>query len=106
MRSVTLFKHVLSSERIDAKEVKLKFGWIDKIFDTFLKKENIIKQNLYAHGNTNASLMNLLTTFDVMSFMLTVLSQTVMLEALKPLQEYLMKFLQLAFDEVILYKLF
>lgn len=102
MRSATLFKNILSTEPIDTKEVKLKFGWIEKLLDTFLKKENIIKQNPYAHGNTNASLMNLLTTYDIMSFMLNVLSQKSMLEALKPLQEHLMKFLQLAFDEVIL----
>lgn len=101
MRSATLFKNILTTEAIDTKEVKLKFGWIEKLLDTFLKKENIIKENPNAHGNTNASVMNLLTTFDIISFMLNVLSQNLMLEAIKPIQDHLMKFLQLAFDEVI-----
>lgn len=101
MRSATLFKNILTTEVIDTKEVKLKFGWIEKLLDTFLKKENIIKENPNAHGNTNASVMNLLTTFDIISFMLNVLSQNLMLEAIKPIQDHLMKFLQLAFDEVI-----
>lgn len=82
--------------------MKLKFGWIEKLLDTFLKKENLIKQNPNAHGNTNASVMNLLTTFDIISFMLNVLSQKLMLEAIIPLQDHLIKFLQLAFNEVIL----
>lgn len=101
MRSATLFKNILTTESIDTKEVKLKFGWIEKLLDTFLKKENIIKENPNAHGNTNASVMNLITTFDIISFMLNVLSQNLMLEAIKPIQDHLMKFLQLAFDEVI-----
>lgn len=101
MRSATLFKNILTTESIETKEVKLKFGWIEKLLDTFLKKENIIKENPNAHGNTNASVMNLITTFDIISFMLNVLSQNLMLEAIKPIQDHLMKFLQLAFDEVI-----
>lgn len=83
-------------------EVKLKFGWIEKLLDTFLKKESLVKQNSNVLGNTNASLMNLLTTFDIVSFMLNVLSQKLMLEAIKPLQEHLIQFLQLAFNKVIL----
>lgn len=101
MRSATLFKTILSTEPIDTMEVKLKFGWIEKLLDTFLKKENLVKLNPNAHGNTNASVMNLLTTFDIISFMLNVLSQELMLDAIKPLQDHLMKFLQLAFNEVI-----
>lgn len=101
MRSATLFKNILTTEAINTMEVKLKFGWIEKLLDTFLKKENIIKQNPNAHGNTTASVMNLMTTFDIMSFMLNVLSQKLMLEAIKPLQDHIMKFLQLAFNEVI-----
>lgn len=102
MRSAALFKTILSTEPIDTMEVKLKFGWIEKLLDTFLKKENLVKQNSNVLGNTNASVMNLLTTFDIVSFMLNVLSQTLMLEAIKPLQEHLIKFLQLAFNKVIL----
>jgi len=102
MRSALLFKNILSTEAIDCMEVKLKFGWIEKLLDTFLKKENIIKQNPNVHGNTNASVMNLLTTFDIISFMFKVLCQKLMLEAIKPLQDHFIKFLQLAFNEVIL----
>lgn len=99
--SAKLFKNILSTEPIERSQVKLKFGWIEKLLDNFLKKENIVKQNPNAHGNTNASVMNLLTTFDILAFMLNVLSETVMLEAIKPLQDLLVKFLQLAFNEVI-----
>lgn len=81
-------------------EVKLKFGWIEKLLDNFLKKESLIKQNPNMYGNTNASLMNLVTTFDLISFMLNVLSPKLMLEAIKPLQDHLITFLQLAFNEV------
>lgn len=83
-------------------KVKLKFGWIEKILDTFLKKESLVKQNSIVLGNTNASVMNVSTAFDILSFMINVLSQTLMLEAIKPLQEHLIKFLQLAFNKVIL----
>lgn len=103
--SAKLFKNILTIEPIDTLEVKLKFGWIEKLLDTFLKKENIVKQNPNAHGNTNASVMNLLTTFDILSFMLNVLSQKLMLEAIKPLQDLLIRFLQLAYNEVIFYDL-
>lgn len=100
-RSTLLFKTILNTEPIECQEVKLKFGWIDKLLDTFLKKENLIIDDPNAQGNTNASLMNLLTTFDLMSFMLNYLSQKLMLEAIKPLQDHLIKFLQLAFEKVI-----
>ncbi|XP_050530942.1 transcription-associated protein 1-like isoform X2 [Daktulosphaira vitifoliae] len=98
-RSVKLFKNILSNEAINLHEVTLKFGWIEKLLETFLKKENLIIQNPSAIGNSNASVMNLVTTFDVLCFMLNVLSKKLMLEAVKPLQDYLIKFLQLAYKE-------
>jgi hypothetical protein len=100
-RSATLFKTILSTEPIDTIEVKLKFGWVEKLLDTFIKKEKLVKQNPNAHGNTNASVMNVLTTFDLISFMLNVLSPKLMLEAIKPLQDLLIQFLQLSLNEVI-----
>lgn len=100
-RSATLFKTILSTENIDTMEVKLKFGWVEKLFDTFVKKEKLVKQNPNALGNTNASLMNVLTTFDLISFMLNVLSPNLMLDAIKPLQDLLIEFLQLSLNEVI-----
>lgn len=99
--SAKLFKTILATEPIERSQVKLKFAWIEKLLDNFLKKENIVKQNPNAHGNTNASVMNLLTTFDILAFMLNVLSEELMLEAIKPLQNILVKFLQIAFNEVI-----
>lgn len=101
-RSATLFKTILSTEPIDTMEVKLKFGWVEKLLDTFLKKEKLVKQNPNALGNTNASVMNVSTTFDLISFMLNVLSPKLMLDAIKPLQDLLIQFLQLSLSEVIL----
>lgn len=96
-----MFKTILSTEPIDTMEVKLKFGWVEKLLDTFIKKEKLVKQNPNAFGNTNASLMNILTTFDLISFMLNVLSPKLMLDAIKPLQDLLIQFLQLSLNEVI-----
>ncbi|XP_050420275.1 transformation/transcription domain-associated protein-like [Adelges cooleyi] len=99
-RSTTLFKNILNTEAITLQEVTLKFGWIEKLLENFLFKENHIIQNPNAFGNSNANLLNLLTTFDVISFMLNILSKKFMLEAVKPLQDHLIKFLQLAYKEV------
>lgn len=104
IRSRKLFKNILSTEEIDTKQVKLKFGWFEKLFDSFLRKEQLFKQNhKLLHGNSSASLMNLLATFETVSFMLMVLPQNVMIEAMKPVQDHLINFLNFSFNEVIFY---
>lgn len=100
-RSAALFENILTTEAINSQEVKLKFGWIEKLLDTFLKKGNLGNENPDALSNTNASLMNVSTTFDIISFMLKVLSNKLMLDGMKPLQDHLKQFLQLAYKKVI-----
>lgn len=103
IRSRKLFKNILTTEPINTAELKLKFGWFEKLLDSFLKKEQLFKQNpKMLHGNTSASLMNLLAAYDTVSFMLNVLPQNIMIEAIKPVQDHLIKLLQFAFIEVIL----
>ncbi|XP_025202207.1 transcription-associated protein 1-like [Melanaphis sacchari] len=100
IRSRKLFKNIISTEPINITELKLKFGWFEKLLESFLKKEQLFKQNpKMLHGNSSASLMNLLAAYDTVSFMLNVLPQNIMIEALKPVQDHLIKLLQFAFIE-------
>jgi len=103
IRSRKLFKNILNTEPIDTTQLQLKFGWFEKLCDSFLKKEQLFKQNPKSiHGNSSASLMNLLAAFETISFLLSVLPQHTMIEAIKPVEDHLIKFLQFAFIEVIL----
>ncbi|XP_029341770.1 transformation/transcription domain-associated protein isoform X2 [Acyrthosiphon pisum] len=100
IRSRKLFKNILNTEPIDTTQLQLKFGWFEKLCDSFLKKEQLFKQNPKSiHGNSSASLMNLLAAFETISFLLNVLPQHTMIEAIKPVEDHLIKFLQFAFIE-------
>lgn len=100
IRSRKLFKNILNTEPIDTMKLQLKFGWFEKLCDSFLKKEQLFKQNPKSiHGNSTASLMNLLAAFETISFLLSVLPQSTMIEAIRPVEDHLIKFLQFAFIE-------
>lgn len=81
--------------------MNLKFQWLPKVLDTFIKREKIVKQNPNVQGNTNASVLNMLTAMDIISFSIRVLSQNLMLENVKSIQDALIQLLQLAYNEVI-----
>jgi len=84
-------------------KLQLKYGWFEKLCDSFLKKEQLFKQNPRSiHGNSTASLMNLLAAFETISLLLSVLPQDTIIEAIKPVEDHLIKFIQFAFIEVIL----
>lgn len=84
-------------------ELQLKLKWLEKVLETFLKKENLSKQNPNINGNTNSNVLSLIAIFEMISFLLKVLSQKFMLEVIKSLQDYLIQFLQLVFNEVIFF---
>ncbi|VVC36854.1 Hypothetical protein CINCED_3A003660 [Cinara cedri] len=95
------FKNILSTKTLDTKDVKLKLKWIEKVLETFLKKENLSKQNPNVNGNTNSNVLSLVAIFEMISFLLKVLSQQFMLEVISSLQDYLIQFLQLVFNDVL-----
>lgn len=84
-------------------EVKLKLKWLEKILETFLKKELVAKENPNKQPHTNSNVLSLLAIFEMISFLLKVLSQKFMLDVIISIEDYLIQFLQLVFNEVIIF---
>lgn len=84
-------------------EVKLKLKWLEKVLETFLKKELLAKQNPNIDIHTNSNVLSLVAIFEMISFLLKVLSQKFMLGVIKSIEDYLIQFLQLVFNEVIFF---